>query len=312
MDLFETWTIGEVIKKIRIEQGISLQQLGCGLCSAATLSRIEAGERDMDMIMAAAIFERLGYNPDIFEIYTDKEQFYQYNQRLAIRRWKDSQMFPQMKSALAEYQKQMRGNTDRLQRQFIKSMNGILELREGRREEGVQHLEEAIALTVPHWDGKWHERMVLGYGELELFDLLADAYETMEKSREAHEMRRRILQYLEQKQSRKDQMVKLYTGIICRMIPYLLEQNNHEEALHLCRQGLKTLSDTCSLNDLPELTYWRAKCEGAFYRQGNIQKNQVIGSYQRSYYFYRMLKRDREAEKIKEYLLENYQWQCTR
>ena len=89
MNANETWTIGDVVQKIRTEQGISMQNLSRGICSVATLSRIEADERDMDMMMAETIFGRLGYSPDKFEIYTGPEELERYNLRERMQKEKE-------------------------------------------------------------------------------------------------------------------------------------------------------------------------------------------------------------------------------
>lgn len=56
-----SFTIGSIIKQLREEQGISGVQLSRGLCSPATLSRIEADEREMSLIFSGMLFGRLGY-----------------------------------------------------------------------------------------------------------------------------------------------------------------------------------------------------------------------------------------------------------
>ena len=64
----QQWTVGDIIRKMREEAKIGLEQLSRGLCSVATLSRIEAGEREMDLLLAWRIFQRLGYKIDKYEL----------------------------------------------------------------------------------------------------------------------------------------------------------------------------------------------------------------------------------------------------
>lgn len=47
----QQWTVGDIVRKMWEEAKIGLEQLSRGLCSVATLSRIEAGEREMEQIL---------------------------------------------------------------------------------------------------------------------------------------------------------------------------------------------------------------------------------------------------------------------
>ena len=58
----DMWTIGDIVKMLREEQEISGAELSYGLCSMPTLSRIEADEREMNVIFSMVLFGRLGFH----------------------------------------------------------------------------------------------------------------------------------------------------------------------------------------------------------------------------------------------------------
>lgn len=77
----QQWTVGDIVRRMREEAKIGLEQLSRGLCSVATLSRIEAGEREMELLLAWRIFQRLGYKIDKYELYATEEELQQWEQR---------------------------------------------------------------------------------------------------------------------------------------------------------------------------------------------------------------------------------------
>ena len=137
MDKLETWTIGEIIKKLREEQKVTLHQLCRGICSPATLSRIEEHDRDMEFIMATVLFERLGYTLDKFECYGSKEEFDQYEKRLLIQSHKENGEIEFMEKELKEYVQMIGDKKNALQEQFIAYMKGFLYYESGKMQKPV-------------------------------------------------------------------------------------------------------------------------------------------------------------------------------
>ena len=99
----DIWTIGNIIKMLRDEQEVTGAQLSYGLCSPTTLSRIEASEREMNVIFSMVLFGRLGYHPDKFELYGSKEEYAQYEQREFMQDLKRSGNCLQLEFELVRY-----------------------------------------------------------------------------------------------------------------------------------------------------------------------------------------------------------------
>ncbi len=64
--------IGKIIFTLRKHYNISQEMLCSGLCSDATLSRIELGERIPDKFLLDALLQRLGKSPDKLDLKKDK------------------------------------------------------------------------------------------------------------------------------------------------------------------------------------------------------------------------------------------------
>lgn len=312
MSEYKLYTIGEIIKALREDQNISIQQLSHNVCSVATLSRIESGKRDIDMMTATILFGRLGYHADKFDIYLDKQEFDLYQLRTSILQKKEQQKFDEMAAELDTYQIQLGNNTTPLHQQFIKYMQGFLKIQSQEFQDAIHFLEESLSVTVPDWNTVSNSKLLLSFQELELLNCLSDAYEKIENEQKAYSIRYAIIHYLEKHNIEKKQMVSLYTKLVCQLAPYFLKQGFVKKSLALCEQGLDILGDTCTLYHLPQIMYWKAKSEEVLLASGERTVKTVIGSYQRAYYFYRMLNQTEEAENLKIYLEENYQWQSIR
>lgn len=313
-----TWTIGSIVKQLREEQGISGIQLSCGLCSPATLSRIEAGEREMSLLFADILFSRLGYHPDKFELYGSNEEYAQYEQQATIWRLKTQQEYDQISLELVKYRKEWGALIEKelLQQQFVDSIQGFLCAHKNDGidcKQGIELLEKAISLTAPEWNGKWYEDSVVSETELDILGMLADAYEISGNRQEAFRIRRNIYTYLEKKSANRVQMLQLYTDVICKIVPEVLNQNNLGQALEMCEQGLNALSKRGRLYHWPDFLYWKARCLEELYRIGKVEKDAVIAIYVRAYYIYRLLGNEDMANKTKAHLdQEEPEWEFIR
>lgn len=308
------WSVGDIIRHIREDQGISLYQLANGICSVSTLSRMEAGDREPELIMMEMLLSRLGYQPQKFEMNGSPKEFEQYEARSRMRTYVREHQPKQLQEMLEDYirglEKEGILERDSLQWQFVKEMKGNLLIQEGRVEEGLVLLEESIAHTLPQWKKSWYERFIASSGELKLLHQISEIYESQGKQNKAYEIKYNIRNYLNQKHIHRDQMPQLYTEITCELVSYFLAQRvSAKEGIHLCDVALKVLADTNCLYNWCDLLYLKGKCVEVLIEKGEATVNEAIRVYQRAYYIYRLLKKETEAQKLKQYLKEKYQWE---
>ena len=118
-----------------------------------TLSRIEADEREMNVIFSMVLFGRLGFHPDKYELFGTQDEYAQYEQRESIVELKKSCNYEQMEQELTEYQKNWQSviAEDILQQQFVNRMVGFLCLQKGEHEQALELLKKAVEATIPEW-----------------------------------------------------------------------------------------------------------------------------------------------------------------
>ncbi|MDO4295540.1 MAG: hypothetical protein Q4D90_05200 [bacterium] len=309
----ETVKIGELIGQLRRKQNITLQQLSRGICSIATLGRIEESDGKMTYIMAGAFFERLGYTLDKFECYVSQKELDEYNLRNEIRNAKEHRRLAEMKLALEKYAKQTAKKEAGLERQFLDSMNAFLLFEEGNYDKAEQLLRKAIELSVPTWEEKWEQQILLGYTEIEMLVLLSDIYDKEEgqKQAEAEALQWKILGYLEERKEHRENIAKAYAEVSCRLIAKLIEKQEYARALYLSEKAITVIGKVSRMYHWVELLCLRGKCLEELSKDGKVNSQQARNAYQEAYYIALLYETEKEelAQKLKKHLEEEYQWE---
>lgn len=307
----QQWTVGDIVRRMREEAKIGLEQLSRGLCSVATLSRIEAGEREMDLLLAWRIFQRLGYKIDKYELYATEEELQQWEQRSQMEELASREDTERLDCAIQTYRQQWgkRVEENPLQRQFLAYMQGLLDMQEGYFQEAKELLEAAAEEIVPS-----REQMVgnaaLGEMELEILNALSDIYEHMGEVEKSEKLREMLLENIGREKKRVKINLKLYTELFCKHARNMMETKGSARTLNAAETCLKILQEEKKTCCLPELLHIQAKClEDLFQKKGEA-KEVMLKSWQKAYYIYRLYEKQEEAEKIRKYLEEIYQWDC--
>ena len=59
-------TLGEMLKRFRIEKGVEARQICEGLCSQGMMSLYEKGKNVPDSLLFECMMERMGVSPELF------------------------------------------------------------------------------------------------------------------------------------------------------------------------------------------------------------------------------------------------------
>lgn len=307
----ESWTVGDIVRRMREEEGLGLEQLSHGLCSAATLSRIESGNREMDLLLAARIFQRLGYKIDQYELYATKEELKQWEHRRHMEELAEGKETEALAQAVEAYQQAWDREIDKnpLQRQFAEYMQGLVEEQQGRLKEAEALLESAISATVPDWK---RESGTAAMGELELkiLDDLADVCEKLGNEKKSEEIRNMLLRNIGRNEKRVRTYLRLYTGLLCKNAKKMVKARGSGRVLREVEQCLRLMQEEKRICHWPELLHVKAACQEALFSEGRLDKETMLDSWRWTYYIYRLYENWQEAENIRTYVEETYQWDC--
>ena len=264
----QQWTVGDIVRRMREEAKIGLEQLSRGLCSVATLSRIEAGEREMELLLAWRIFQRLGYKIDKYELYATEEELQQWEQRSQMEELVCREDTERLACAIQTYRQQWgkRVEENPLQRQFLAYMQGFLCMQEGDFQEAKELLEAAAEEIVPSLE-ETVGNAALGEMELEILHALSDIYEHMGEVEKSEKLREMLLENIGREKKRVKSYLKLYTEFFCKHARNMMETKGSVRTLNAAETCLQILQEEKKTCCLPELLHIQANVWKIFFRK---------------------------------------------
>lgn len=303
----QNWTVGDIVRRMREEEKLGLEQLSKGLCSVTTLSRIETGEREMDLLLAWRIFQRLGYKIDKYEIYATEEELQQWEQRSRIEVLAANGDTEHLALAIRQYQKQWgeKVESNHLQKQFLEYMQGLLKIQEKHFQEAKEFLESAAGEMVPNWEKEMNQA-ALGEMELEILNHLGDVYGYLGKQKKSEEIWEGLLENISREKKRIKTYLKLYTEVFCKHARNMVETKGAARTLKAVEECLKIMQEEKKICHWPELLHIQAKCLEVLFQKNQVEKETMLKSWQKTYYIYQLYEKQEEANKICEHLEGTY------
>ena len=302
--------IGVAIQYFRETYQVSQSKLCKGLCSIATLSRIESRERDVDSLLLETLLERLGKIPNQFELILTDFDYESYQKREEIKQLIDNKEIEKAKLLLESYE-EMTSSKSNVHKQFIVRSKALInELQGGTMEKTIDLLMEAITYTVPGFKTNKIQEYYLSNSELIIIIDIIQRMISMGDQNRAKALLYETLEYLDGHGSmEKDN--KLYPKVAILACRILMQENEYEEALKLCNKGLEKTKGSKKLDFLGDLYLIKAQATEALLKNNHdLKLEECLKLYLQAYYVYEFCDEDDTAEKVKQHLREEYQWEC--
>lgn len=145
--------IGRMIYTLRTSKAILQEELCRGICSAATLSRLETGERRPDILIFNAFFQRLGKSADHIKTVLTLEEFEYYVKRRNVEISILKEDFEQAEKELNMLEEELTEKGLPLQRQDIYRLHALLHIHKGSdMSEAEKYIHKALLETIPDFD----------------------------------------------------------------------------------------------------------------------------------------------------------------
>lgn len=158
----------KLLKNIRTEEKVSLDQLAMGLMSASQLVKIENGEHPINKNIRDRLLERLGIAKELYENLLDLCDFEEWDYKKKILSAIQNKKIEDAYRLLKEYKAHLREN-DRINHQFILAMWGEVLKQEGASKEKIAECyRKAVILTIPDAEKVWSEKRPLSVLEMNL------------------------------------------------------------------------------------------------------------------------------------------------
>lgn len=304
--------IGFAIRYFREQLKISQNKLCKGICSVATLSRIEVGERNADFLLLEALLERMGKTIDCFELVLSDFEYEYLKKREQINTLIKKKDFISANELLTSF-KELTDFKLTVHKQYIKRTGALLnELQGGTIDKTILLLTEAILYTVPNFNSHILINYCMSNNELRISIDIIDCMIKMGKINESKDLLFQTLDFLEFHSYSFNNNLFAHVAIIsCRLF---IKENNYDKALEICNKGLKKIETNITLDYKGDLLLVKAKVIERLLkinRLKNYDKSEILKLYKQAYYVYLFTDEQIKVEEIEKYLKEEYYWENT-
>ena len=146
-------TLGEMLRRFRMEKGLEAKQVCEGLCSTAMMSSFEKGERVPDTLLFEYMMERMGVSPELFSMMISKEELAYYEWRNQVREtitYGEWEKLEQLLTSSIVWEKYCSND---IEQQFFLYVSAICCGINKKYHEAGTMLEKAASKTIPNMYG---------------------------------------------------------------------------------------------------------------------------------------------------------------
>ena len=147
------YVVGDFLRETRLRKGYTQEEVSYGICTPASLSRIENGAQKPGRLILEKLFERLGTENNLFNSFVSKEEVELYLEiQTLIRNVTDGDL--QRIEEQIDIVDKLTKNTSELERQSLFWAKGELATQKyGNNGKAMEYLMKAIQITLPDFDG---------------------------------------------------------------------------------------------------------------------------------------------------------------
>lgn len=300
--------VGNALLHFREKENISQIQLCEGICSVATLSRIEKGGREFDSLISETLLSRLGKTANRFEFVLNEEDYYLYEIREQIEKNIKERQLEKAQKLLDEYKKKMPKNQI-LHQQFLTFYKTkLLELKHSFFNEIKQGYYETINMTRPDFKNK-SEDMIL-YSSIEVKTIyqlfLMNDYE----KEELYSLFRFMNKYYDTEEKENNMIPFLY-----HMVERYQKEKRYEEVIKVSQEAIDIICSGRRSLYLPDLYFYKIKAQEKLYgssREWKYMKAELMEECNSLYYVYMIEEDIEKMHQIEQFCREKLKCRITK
>lgn len=230
------YNIGYFIKQRRIELGISQEELADGICSVATLSRIENGDNSPKQKNMSDILQRLGYSDlQLFAAISDEQYiivktFFKARDAFTVHDYEVTKRYLQI---LKPYSK----NFTNSQRQQYELFSIMQCWGSDSVENLIVRLEKALKQTHHNYSINSLPK-VLTFEEISALNMLACCYGKIEDYETSTKIFYHLKYYYDHVMSDTLEALSTQPMILYNLSKYLGQWGKYDECVAICREGI--------------------------------------------------------------------------
>lgn len=247
-------TIGIVLSYYREKYGLSMAQVCEGICSPATMFRIEEGFREVDSLVSGTLLSRIGKQVLEFELLLNEEDYNLFRLRKEIDRSIAERNMDAADKLLQKYQSVMPKKQVIHEQYYLWGKAELLQKRGASKEEIKAVLNEAILLTKPFFGKRKNTSDLYSEMEVKLFLGLIQFSEDI--SWKEAELKRMLL--FTRKYDSKKIKEQAEMSILKELASIQEEKGDAQKELEYIEQALTLVKESRTMRGLAELHFKKA------------------------------------------------------
>lgn len=282
----------KLLRKIRKEEKIYLEQLSEGLMMVSQLARIEKEQRPVPKNMRDRLLGRLGVSSDLYENLLNIEDYAEWEHQRNILCAIERRETKHAQELLLAYEEEPPVH-DRIKQQFCLVMRAeIMKQQQADQQQLADCYEKAVKCTIPDVEDMCLEKKLLSIQEI---NMLLE-YEWYHKGANYAAKCKELLAYVEKAVYDDLSKVKIYPKIAYYFMQEIFSEQNQcteeclRESLQICNQAIEMLRDTGRAFYLLELLEMKMKLLKCMDRESG-EDEKLQSEYHESSELVRLLKK---------------------
>lgn len=233
------YVVGDFLRETRLRKGYTQEEVSYGICTPASLSRIENGAQKPGRLILEKLFERLGTENNLFNSFVSREEMELYSAIQELIRNITDKDISKIESQV-DVVELMTKDTTELEHQCLYFAKGELaRQRDENNDKAMELYMKAIHITLPDFDGKNPLRSnLLTFDEIMIINAIAILYAESGNIMLAIQLDIWLKEYMEGKIVDGTMKIAKYPIILYNLSNWFGDRNCHTEAFELANQGI--------------------------------------------------------------------------
>ena len=299
------YDVGNALFYYRALYKLSQNQLCDGICSVATLCRIEAGEREADCLLYETLFSRLGKNIQQFEFVLNEAEYRLCELRFQIEKCMEEGNFTDGKIYLSQYLNLMPDHQV-VHCQFVMFYQAmLLKFSDHCAEEVQALLRQAIHLTRPDFAAPSTQLQLFGSIERRIL------YELFFYEKYDLNALQSLFHFMELHGGREEKVWNVIS-FFHRLVFWFEKEQRFLEMVEIAKRAIEILFESKSCLYLADFYFQKMKGEERIYPLdgcSQVRRKQVMEQCCHIFYLYMMEGNQRKMEQLEHFCRERLKCQ---
>ena len=305
-------TLGQFLRFYREKHSFQQDKVCSGICSLATLSRVENGSKIVDSLVAEALLGRIGQKVLQFELLLNDNDHYLWIIRERIQKYVEEGNYNEVKELLGIYRLKM-PKGESVHEQFCLYYEAQMAIKKGNKtiNEICEILYRALKLTKPEMDSGNEDAILYNPIEIDLIMMLIRYGYSVWHYRDAESELLKLFCYVEKVYS-GTQREETGSRILLELISLVQHSEQYSRVIRYVDKAVDFISRGRGMDYIAELHFIKAKALEILYRENDRwteQENFCKEECLMAYYVFDIFKQEKEKQEVQRFCEDKLGWQ---